>query len=176
MKLDRQRWMMGLLAALLALALPSRGASDSHFEIGVGANYWVAIEDAADESFDEDGIGWMISTRYMATPYFGIGLELERSPDNYVQFDEPIYCPAAYLIVGKGLYAALGVGTYFYDGEFYEDVFYALRAGIKAELLPSIILDINVNYRVDEWSGIRNVDDDIDTDNVILGAALRLKF
>ena len=76
-----------LLAALLALALavpPLQAEDGSNFQIGVGANYWVALDDAVDESFDEDGLGWMISTRYMATPYFGFGLELERSPDNYV--------------------------------------------------------------------------------------------
>lgn len=162
--------------AVLALTAARVNAADSNFQIGVGANYWVAVEDAFDESFDKDGLGWLISTRYMATPYFGIGLEVERSPDNFIQLDKPIYCPAAYVILGKSLYAALGVGTYYYDGDFYSDVFYALRAGIAIEIIPQIILDINANYRVDKWSSIRDVDDDIDTDNVILGAALRLMF
>ena len=67
----------GRLAALLGLALAApcllAADDDSNFQIGVGANYWVAIEDAADESFDEDGLGWMISARYMATPvYVGV--------------------------------------------------------------------------------------------------------
>ena len=94
----------GWLAALLAfaLAVPTlQAAAESNFQIGVGANYWVALEDAVDESFDEDGLGWMISSRYMFTPYFGLGLELERSPDNYIALEEPIYCPALYLILGK---------------------------------------------------------------------------
>ena len=160
----------------LALTTARLHAADSNFQIGVGVNYWIAVEDAVKESFDSDGLGWMISSRYMATPYFGIGLEVERSPDNYIQFDKPIYCPAAYLIVGKGLYAALGVGTYYYDGDFYSDVFYALRAGIAFEVLPHIIFDINANYRVDKWSSMKNADDDIDTDNVLLGAAVRLMF
>ncbi len=170
----------GRLAALLGLALAApcllAADDDSNFQIGVGANYWVAIEDAADESFDEDGLGWMISARYMATPYFGFGLELERSPDNYVALEEPMYCPAGYLILGKGLYAGLGVGTYFYDGDFVEDVFYGLRVGVVAEVVPHLVIDINLNYRVDEWSGIKNVDEEVDTDNVILGGAVRLKF
>ena len=129
----------GWLAALLAfaLAVPTlQAAAESNFQIGVGANYWVALEDAVDESFDEDGLGWMISSRYMFTPYFGLGLELERSPDNYIALEEPIYCPALYLILGKVIYAGLGVGTYFYDGDFIEDAFYALRAGLALEMLP----------------------------------------
>jgi hypothetical protein len=168
------RLAIGLLS--LALASPRAIAADSNFQIGIGVNYWMAVEDAVEESFDENGLGWMISSRYMATPYFGIGLELERSPDNYIQFEEPVYCPAAYLIFGKGLYAGLGVGTYFYDGEFYSDVFYALRAGIVLELVPNILLDLNANYRVDNWSGIKDADDEIDTDNVIFGGAIRLQF
>ena len=169
----------GHLAALLALTLAApclMAADGSNFQIGVGANYWVALEDAVDESFDEEGLGWMISARYMATPYFGFGLELERSPDNYVALEEPMYCPAGYLILGKGLYAGLGVGTYFYDGDFIEDVFYGLRVGVVAEVVPHLVIDINLNYRVDEWSGIKNVDEEVDTDNVILGGAVRLKF
>jgi hypothetical protein len=167
-------WLAALMA--LALALPSLHADESNFQIGIGVNYWVALEDAVDESFDEDGLGWMISARYMATPYFGIGLEVERSPDNYVQFEEPMYCPAVYLILGKGLYAGFGVGTYFYDGDFIEDVFYALRVGVATEIVPHVILDINVNYRADEWSGIKNADDEVGTDNVILGGAVRFMF
>ncbi len=165
-------------AGLIALVLGGTElqAADSNFQIGVGANYWVAVEDAIDDSFDEDGLGWMISSRYMFTPYFGLGLELERSPDNYIQLEEPIYCPAAYLIVGKGLYGGLGVGTYFYDGEFIEDVFYALRVGLAVEIVPHLILDLNVNYRVDKWSGIKEADDNIDTDNVLFGGAVRLMF
>ena len=169
----------GHLAALLALTLAApclMAADGSNFQIGVGANYWVALEDAVDESFDEEGLGWMISARYMATPYFGFGLELERSPDNYVALEEPMYCPAGYLIIGKGLYAGLGVGTYFYDGDFVEDVFYGLRVGVVADVVPHLVIDINLNYRVDEWSGIKNVDEEVDTDNVILGGAVRLKF
>ena len=165
----------GLLALVLAVP-PLQAADGSNFQIGVGANYWVALEDAVDESFDEEGLGWMISARYMATPYFGFGLELERSPDNYVAIEEPMYCPAGYLILGKGLYAGLGVGTYFYDGDFIEDVFYGLRVGVVAEVVPHLVIDINLNYRVDKWSDIKNVDEEVDTDNVILGGAVRLKF
>ena len=174
----RNRVRMLFLPAIslsLLLAAP-RVNAESNFQIGLGANYWVALDDAVDQSFDEDGLGWMISSRYMFTDYLGIGLEVERSPDNYIQFEDPVYCPAAYLILGKGLYGAVGVGTYYYDGDFYEDVFYALRVGIAAELLPHIILDINANYRSDKWSNVKDADSEVDTDNVILGAAVRLKF
>lgn len=165
----------GLLALVLAVP-PLQAADGSNFQIGVGANYWVALDDAVDKSFDEDGLGWMISARYMATPYFGFGLELERSPDNYVALEEPMYCPAAYLILGKGLYAGLGAGTYIYDGDFIEDIFYGLRVGLAVELLPAVVVDINLNYRVDSWGEMKDVKDNVDTDNVILGGAVRLKF
>lgn len=165
---------LAILFLVAGLVLP---VSAAHIEVGVGANYWYALDDAIDQSFDEDGLGWLVSTRFMFTDYLGIGLELERSPDNFIQFDEPMYSPAAYLILGNGIYAAIGVGTYYYDGDFYSDCWYALRAGLKIPLfVDAIVLDINANYRCDSWKDIGDAKDEIDTDNVILGAAIRLVF
>ncbi len=165
-----------LLSTALLMCAQFAAHAQSNLQLGIGANYWVAAKHAVSDSFDRNGVGWMLSTRYMATPYFGFGFEIERSPKDYVQFEKPIYCPAGYLIVGKGIYGALGVGTYYYDGDFYEDVFYALRLGFAMELIPHVIFDINANYRADKWSKIRHADDHIKSDNVVLGCAVRVKF
>lgn len=165
------------LAIFAIVAGVAVGANAMHIEVGVGANYWYSLDDAVDNSFDEDGLGWLVSTRFMFTDYLGLGFELERSPDNFIQFDEPMYSPSAWAILGNGLYAAIGIGTYYYDGDFYSDCWYALRAGFKIPIFTdAIVLDINANYRCDSWKDIGDVKDEIDTDNVILGAALRLVF
>ncbi len=65
---------------------------------------------------------------------------------------------------------------YYYDGTFYTDWFYVMRAGLTMELLPSLYFDINANYRFDKIDKIRDEFSEIDTDNVTLGAALRLQF
>ena len=165
-----------LLALAVAGLLGSGALAGDNFQIGVGANYWLALKNAVDDSFDKRGLGWMISSRYMATPVFGFGLDVERSPKNYIQFEKPIYSPAAYIIVGKGIYAALGIGTYYYDGKFVKDTFYAARAGLTMELIPRIVIDINANYRSEEWSKIKKVHREVSTDNVVMGAAIRVKF
>jgi hypothetical protein len=165
------------LFLLAALALCAPGAvRASGFEIGIGANYWYSLDDAVDKSFDDEGLGYMISSRIMFTDYLGIGLELERSPDNFIALEEEMYAPAAYAILGDWIYLGLGIGTYYYDGDFYDDTWYALRAGFKFHLGPNLVLDINANYRMDKWKDMGTVKDDIDTDNVIAGAALRLAF
>ena len=161
--------------AALCMAAPAAFASGG-VEIGVGANYWYSLKDAVHEDFDEDGLGWMISTRWMWTDYVGIGLELERSPDNFVELEKEMYAPSAHLIVGKGLYLGLGVGCYYYDGDFYEDTWYNLRAGVKVEVIPHIFLDINANYRADSFSELKGAKGDIDGETVTAGAAIRIGF
>ncbi len=169
----------GLIAAMAALlviaAAPTVFASG--FEIGVGANYWYSIDEAKDHSFDRDGLGWMITSRLGLTDYFAIGLEVEQTPDNFVFLSEKLYMPAAYAILGDGIYIGLGAGTYYYDGDFYNDVWYALRAGFKIPILTkNLVLDVNVNYRVEDWNGITDVKDSVDSDTLMIGAALRLAF
>ncbi len=165
-----------LLTATAALALCTSAFAKSGFEIGIGANYWYSLDDAVDKSFDDNGLGYMISTRINIADYLSIGLELERSPDNFIALEKEMYAPSAHLILGDWIYVGLGAGTYYYDGDFYDDYWYNLRAGIKLQLLPSIVLDINANYRMDSWKDMGTVKNDIDTDNVIAGAAIRLAF
>lgn len=170
-----------LLAALAAalLALPARAATEQSsggFELGIGANYWYSVKDAVNEKFDEDGLGWMISSRWMWTDYIGLGFELERSPKNFVAVEDYMYAPSAHLIVGKGLYLGFGVGCYYYDGDFYDDAWYNIRVGVKAEIVDPLLIDINVNYRADSFKEVGDVVDEADGETLTLGAALRINF
>ena len=162
-------------ASLFITAVPA--ASAGGFEIGIGANYWYSIDEAKDNSFDRDGLGWMVSSRIPLAKFLAIGLEVEQTPDNFMFLDEKLYMPAAYVILGRGVYVGLGAGTYYYDSEFYSDVWYALRAGLEVPILTdSLKLDINVNYRVEEWGGIKDAGDNIDSNTLMVGAAIRLVF
>ena len=167
-----------LFAAVLLAALPGTAPAGNNFEIGIGANYWYSIEEAKDNDFDRDGLGWMVSGRIFLSDFFSIGLELEQAPKNFLFIeDDDLYMPAAYALIGNILYAGLGIGDYYYDGDFSGEVWYALRAGFKIPLITrSLVLDVNVNYRVDDWEGIKKAKDDIDGDTLMVGAALRLAF
>ena len=59
---------------------------------------------------------------------------------------------------------------------FSKDPFFVLRAGLNLELLPSLFFDFNVNYRFEEWKDLQDRDTRIDSDTVMLGAALRFAF
>ena len=59
---------------------------------------------------------------------------------------------------------------------FADNPFYVLRAGLNLELLPTLYIDINGNYRVESFDKIKDAEDDIDTDVITLGAAARLEF
>ncbi len=43
-------------------------------------------------------------------------------------------------------------------------------------LIDDIVLDVNLNYRVEDWDGIKEARDNIDTDTLMIGAAVRLVF
>ncbi len=80
------------------------------------------------------------------------------------------------LLVGTWIYAAGGIGVYYSDGDFADDPFFVLRAGLNLELLPSLYFDFNVNCRFETWDDLQESESNIDTDTVMLGAALRLGF
>ncbi len=167
------------VAAAVVVGAETSLAGNGGFELGVGANYWYSLDDAidSDHEFDEDGLGWMISSRWMWTDYLGLGFEFERSPDNYVALDDYVYAPSAHLILGGGLYLGLGIGYNYYDGDFYEDPFYNVRAGIKTRFVSPFIIDINLNYRTMSFDDARDVfNHSLDTDTLTLGAAVRIDF
>lgn len=174
MKKTKTSVLGAILAAAIILPFGASAANSGGFEIGVGANYWYSIEDAIDKDFDEDGLGWMLSTRWMLTDYFGLGFELERSPDNFIALEESMYAPSAHVIVGNKLYIGFGVGCYYYDGDFYENEWYNVRAGIKIELLPSVMVDLNVNYRADKFDELEDLDDNVNAETLVFGGALRI--
>lgn len=168
-----------ILAAVAAAVVFLAAAPESRaggFELGMGANYWYSIKEAKDRSFDRDGLGWMVSSRIMLTDLFGIGLEIEKSPDKFLVLDEPLYIPAAYAIIGDTIYVGVGFGGYYYDGDFWEETWYAFRGGFKIPLSRILALDINVNYRFENWDSPEQVAKDIDSDTLMVGAALRLVF
>lgn len=163
-----------LLAALLLgfITMTASGALAGDHRIGGGANYWVSIDDieVGDDKLDDDGIAFFGSYQYWPS-LLGLELDLEFLPD---RFGESAVSPQAYLLVGKGIYAGVGIGTTYTDGDFAEEPFYALKAGFNIELLPGIFADIYGNYRFNDKADFDNDDSDIDTDTVFLGMAVRI--
>ena len=146
-------------------------AEGSIHRLGGGAYYYVALDDL-DSDIDDDGFSYVLSYQYRPG-LLGLQLDAELLPD---RFGEDAYAPAAYVILGNALYAAIGIGIVNVDGDWADDPFLAFKAGVDLELLPQLYLDISASYRFDSETALEDAVDDVDTDTVFLGAALRFGF
>lgn len=164
-----------LVLTLSLLAATSATAEIKH-RFGVGAHYWTALDDIDVDDVKEDGFAYLVTYQLRPASLIKFGLDVEMLPEEFGGAEENVYAPQAYVILGNTIYAGLGIGTYFTDGEFADDPFFNLRAGLDLHLLPFIYLDINANYRFEEWDSIKNLDDDISSDTITLGAAVRIEL
>ncbi|HMO05113.1 MAG TPA: hypothetical protein PKC67_13575 [Kiritimatiellia bacterium] len=165
----KKLWM---LVAGLLLSAPIVNAGEHAARLGAGVNYWVAIDDVDVDNVDDDGFSYLLTYQYRPG-LLGLQLDAELLPD---RFGEDAYAPAAYLVVGKAIYAAAGIGIIYQDSEWADDPFYALKAGLDLNLLANIYLDISASYRIDSETDLGDAVDAIDTDTLFLGAAVRLGF
>ena len=168
--------LISLVAVIILAAAAPVSVVSADSRVGAGFHYWQTIDDIDLDDIDEDGISWLISYKSVQNGLLHIVAELEFLPDNFAGAADQVYAPEVFLIVGQGLYAGLGTGIYFTDGDFADKPFFVLRAGVDLELLPSIFLDVNANYRFDDWDAISSVHDDVDTDTVTLGASVRIQL
>ncbi|MDA0990853.1 MAG: hypothetical protein O3A51_08890 [Verrucomicrobia bacterium] len=159
-----------LMAATLA-TLPAH-AGDSENRLGVGVHYWVAVDDVKIDTVDEDGLAWMFSYQIRPEGLLSAEIGLEILPDNFAGSPDTVYAPQAFALLGSDIYAGVGVGIYYADGDFADDPFFIFRAGLDVEILPQITVDIYGDYRFTEWDN--TVTQNIDTDTVTLAAAVRL--
>lgn len=162
-----------LLAVALLLSANTLALASEH-RIGAGLNYWYSVDDLKNDdwNFDRDGVGIIASYQYWGG-LLGFEFDAELLPD---RFGDTAISPQAYVLVGKGIYAGLGIGTTYSDGEFADEPFYALKAGFCLEVLPKIYADIYANYR---FNDIKNIDEsvkDIDTDTLFFGAMVRISL
>jgi len=167
--------MHNLLRSMILLGLitlTATGAFAGEHRIGGGANYWVSVDDieVGDNKLDDDGIAFFGSYQYWPG-LLGLEVDVEFLPD---RFGESAVSPQAYLLVGKGIYAGVGIGTTYTDGDFVDEPFFALKAGFNIELLPGIYADIYGNYRFNDTADFDDEDTNIDTDTVFLGMAVRI--
>lgn len=166
-----KKMIVTLLAALLAAGLMSAQAQESNTRFGAGVSYWVALDDIDIDNVDEDGFSYLLS--YQKRPgLLGLQLDLEYFDS---RFQDDAYAPAAYVIIGNALYAAAGIGIV-YENDWADDPFFALKAGFDLELTKRIYLDLGVSYRVEGSVNVDDALDDIDTDTLYAGAALRFGF
>jgi hypothetical protein len=173
--------MRHLTLTLIVLAAVSGAwstAAEGSGRLGVGVHYWRTIDeiDLDDIDIEESGLSWVASFQFGSSSMIKVQTDLEVFTSDFAGIDETLYSPQAFVLVGKSVYGGLGIGTYYFDGDFADSPFYLIRAGLDLQLAPRIYLDINGNYRFEEWKDLGEVVEEIDTDVVTLGAAVRLAF
>lgn len=158
------------ILAVLAAMSGLNALAESGPRIGAGVNYWVALDDLDEDDVDDDGFSYIASYQYRAD-LLGLEVDVEFLPD---RFGEDAWAPEAYLLLGRTIYAGAGIGIVNSDGDFADEPFYAFKAGLDLEVLPSLYLDISANYRFNDSADLGEDEKDIDTDTVFLGAAIRV--
>jgi hypothetical protein len=159
-----------LCVGLLACALGAR-AEDSGLRLGAGANYWTAVKSLDADNVDKHGFSWVGTVQYWPS-WIGVEADVEWFKSGYAGAVQDVWAPQGYLILGKTLYAAVGLGGYYSDGDWADKPFYAFRLGLDLEFFSRLHLDINANYRFQDWSSLNT--SDIDSDTITLGVAARI--
>jgi hypothetical protein len=146
-------------------------ASGAESNIGGGINYWHALEDIDLDEFDQNGASFFLSLQGRRGFLLGWEADIEIMPEGFMASPATSYSPQAYLVVGRRITGAVGIGWYYSDGNWADQPFYILRVGIEYLLIPGISVDIMMNYRFTDWGELEG--EDINTDTIMLGAAIR---
>jgi len=163
-------------AGLLWMASTSQAQEQGgNNQFGVGVHYWTTVKNIDVQDIDKNGFSYLAMYQYHYG-WVGIEADLEWFQKGFGGATQDIYQPQAYLILGKVIYAAAGIGGYYTDGKLADNPFYAFRAGLDIPLLPILHLDINANYRFENWDDLSTEGKSVDTDTITLGAAVRLVF
>ncbi|MCX6996095.1 MAG: hypothetical protein NTV49_03185 [Kiritimatiellaeota bacterium] len=169
MRTKRLGWTV--VVGLLALAVGAQ--AEGGLRLGAGVNYWRTLKNIDVQHVDQDGFSYVATCQYRPG-WIGVEADVEWLKKGFGGSTQDVYEPQAYLVVGKAIYGAVGIGGYYTDGDFSSKTFYAFRAGLDLEILPVLHLDINANYRFEDWSTLSG--SNINTDTIFLGAAARLAF
>lgn len=165
---------LAALAALPLLAVASPAVAGEH-RLGAGFHYWRAAE-SLDDSFDidESGLATLVSYQYYPGGVIGFEVDVEYFDEGFAGANGEVYSPQVYLLVGKGVYAGVGVGSNYSDTftDSFSDPFLAAKLGLNLALLPHLSLDVNANYRFDDWSEL----EDASSDTITIGALVRIGF
>jgi len=138
--------------------------------IGGGVEYMKTLGDIKDEEdFDSDALAFLGSYQMDLTMF-----KLEADVEWVLDFGgsgKALILPQAYGLFGDFIYGGIGIGTATFDGEWAEDPFYALRAGIVLET-DSMDVDIYAIYRFHDTKIFEDFEEQ-DLDSITFAAQVR---
>ena len=161
-----------LLPATLTQAAEGLQAGENGWgahRLGLGVNYWRTVSNL-DGDVRTDGFSYIASYQYVPIKILKIEADVELFPD-LAGGSQSVWAPELFVTVGGLVYGGAGMGIYYRDGDWGSAPFYMLRAGLDFPIAPRLFLDVNVNYRFNDWKTLKWAE--VSTDTVRLGAALR---
>ena len=158
------------IVALSLFVLRGQATANTH-TVGVGIHYWQAISDIDVTDIKDSGISQRFAYQY-DSGFVAVHVELEVFPEEFAGASDNVYSPQLMAVVGENLYAGVGIGMFYTDGEFAEDPYFVLRAGFTITSIGPLTLDLNASYIFTDFNSFDQ--NDIDTDTVTLGAMIRI--
>jgi hypothetical protein len=150
---------------LLSFARPAQASS-----IGAGLHYLRAVSDFDEvENIEKNNFGIIGSLQLQF-----LILTLEGNAEyvfDYLGSDEGLFEPSAYALIGGLIYGGAGIGIGHFDGDWQDDPFYALRAGVEIPF-GGISLDAYGTYRFQKDDELEDLTGD-DLDTITLAAVIR---
>jgi hypothetical protein len=161
--------MKNMFTLLAAFTLLTFGAAYAEDNLGVGVSFWSFSDVSEADVEDESGLSFTASYQRHGD-LLGVELAAEIFP---YRLDGDAWAPQAYLLLGSDIYAGIGVGIMNVEGDWADDPFFALKAGLNFELRPDLFLDVSTGYRFAGKEELKDGITEIDSDTFHVGVALR---
>ncbi len=149
-----------------ALAAPAQAAG----RFGGGVHYLRTLGDIKDTpGFDENAFGFLASYRYDF-----LMLKVEGDVEwilDYGGSGHALIQPQAYVLLGNFIYGGAGIGIGYFDGEWWNEPFYALRAGVNLAL-AGLDFDAYALYRFQDAEVFEGFGEQ-DLNSITFGALIR---
>jgi len=150
-----RNWAIGGLL-LVFVAVSQQSFADPH-RLGLGVRYNAAAKTLGD-GFDSSGLSYLLSYQLVPASIFKLEADAEIIPSSLTG-NKMAVVPQVYALLGSTLYAGLGIGIAYTDGEFSNDPIYNIRAGLDLPL-GAIHIVINANYRFSEFDELSHPSSD----------------
>jgi hypothetical protein len=138
-------------------------------QIGAGAHYMKTVGDVENSSgFNSDALNLLVAGR-MNLSLLKLEFDSEWALD-YGGSSKTLWIPQVFGVVGGLIYGAVGIGSGYIDGNWFDRPVYTLRAGVNLPL-SRLALDVNANYQFMNSKALENLNSS-DLDAVTLGATL----
>lgn len=134
-----------MVALVLAVLVVFSVQAQAGHRIGGGVQYLKTLGDIKDHpDFDEHAFGFLASYQF-AAGLFKIEGDIEWIPD-FGGTDKSLWQPQAYALLGGLIYGGVGIGSGYFDGDWFSEPFYALRVGVDLAL-GGLDFDVFTLYR-----------------------------